>query len=551
MLFRRCVALLDEEIDKIGRSVLQETTDASFESFLLSWDPWKQYQRRSLVPKWEELPFADRMLTSEDVCPYLQDKPERPVLYHHVVYDYDAFIQRYIEEGTDLNRENVQIDKLFRLNTSNVFSEALEENDNLISERGSKKLASQGNELFFGLRDARVLILKYHIPHSPYRFSFNALTSLDGYRILEARLFLNGAWKRKLLRDYTSLGKPTKNGQIESFNGKMKHKSSLEEWRKPDNNERPHTALKGLMPYEFAQKVQYMALNWGQGHGHKEKKSLNLNVYELMRINSSHLSQTLLSHLDENERCKIVLAEELSLLSPQDILPNQIIIQGDVEISLDNFFSFVLLNSKDVEIQGNFKCENFPFSKLGDKWGKDPSCFLPKQLKVKENMSISFPIELSYTQDKFDDYRFLKVLSDEIKVEGNLNLIRCKALTQLPENFKVNGSLNLSGCNVLTHLPEDLEIKGDLNLSYCKALTALPKGLRIWRSKKILNLSDCKALTALPKGLKVGGSLKLCDCEALTHFPEDLEIKGDLDLSYCKALTALPKGLKVGGSLKL
>ncbi|KAN0036233.1 hypothetical protein ACTFIV_003216 [Dictyostelium citrinum] len=146
MLFRRCVALLDEEIDKIGRSVLQETTDASFESFLLSWDPWKQYQRRSLVPKWEELPFADRMLTSEDVCPYLQDKPERPVLYHHVVYDYDAFIQRYIEEGTDLNRENVQIDKLFRLNTSavvNVFSEALEEDDNLTFERASKKVKYQ------------------------------------------------------------------------------------------------------------------------------------------------------------------------------------------------------------------------------------------------------------------------------------------------------------------------------------------------------------------------------------------------------------------------
>ncbi|KAN0036231.1 hypothetical protein ACTFIV_003214 [Dictyostelium citrinum] len=198
----------------------------------------------------------------------------------------------------------------------------------------------------------------------------------------------------------------------------MKHKSSLKEWKEPDNNERPHTALKGLMPYEFAQKVQYkenvwfkMALNWGQGHGHKESKSLNLNncilqpprfyaksvnipIGRLMRINSSHLSQTLLSHLDENERCKIVLAEELNLLSPQDILPNQIIIQGDVEISLDNFFSFVLLNSKDVEIQGNFKCEDFPSSKLVDKWGKDPSCFLPKQLKVKENMSISFPMKL-------------------------------------------------------------------------------------------------------------------------------------------------------------
>ncbi|MGR3973526.1 MAG: NEL-type E3 ubiquitin ligase domain-containing protein [Candidatus Rhabdochlamydia sp.] len=116
MLFRRCVALSDEEIDQVGNLVLEEVTEATFESFLLSWDPWQRYQRKSLVVKWEELPVADRALTSEDICPYLQDTPSHPVLYKGVIYDYDTFVQRYIEEGVDWVREKVQFHELFRLN---------------------------------------------------------------------------------------------------------------------------------------------------------------------------------------------------------------------------------------------------------------------------------------------------------------------------------------------------------------------------------------------------------------------------------------------------
>ncbi|CAM0117251.1 NEL-type E3 ubiquitin ligase domain-containing protein [Rhabdochlamydiaceae symbiont of Dictyostelium giganteum] len=118
MLFRRCVAISDEDIDSIGRDVLQHATEAEFEVFLSAWSPWKRYQRRVSVIAWELLPTLDRKLTATDICPYLQDKPERPVIYNNVLYDYDAFIKRYIDEGIDVYRAQVQMDRLFRTQSS-------------------------------------------------------------------------------------------------------------------------------------------------------------------------------------------------------------------------------------------------------------------------------------------------------------------------------------------------------------------------------------------------------------------------------------------------
>ncbi|MGR3911938.1 MAG: NEL-type E3 ubiquitin ligase domain-containing protein [Candidatus Rhabdochlamydia sp.] len=118
MLFRQYVCISDEEIDRIGREVLEETTEAAFEAFLDQWDPWKQHQRRISIPSWEHLPTVYRPLLSTDSCPYLQDTPERPVLYNNVVYDYEAFIKRYIQEGVDLYNVTVQIEKLLRIESS-------------------------------------------------------------------------------------------------------------------------------------------------------------------------------------------------------------------------------------------------------------------------------------------------------------------------------------------------------------------------------------------------------------------------------------------------
>lgn len=62
---------------------------------------------------------------------------------------------------------------------------------------------------------------------------------------------------RGITLEFTSPGKPTENGQIESFNGTMRNeilrgvefesvreeREELEKWREKYNNERPHSAL--------------------------------------------------------------------------------------------------------------------------------------------------------------------------------------------------------------------------------------------------------------------------------------------------------------------
>jgi Integrase core domain len=65
---------------------------------------------------------------------------------------------------------------------------------------------------------------------------------------------------------YIAPGKPTQNGFIESFNGKLRDecldehffvslpeaRRIIEEWRTDHNTLRPHTSLNGLTPNEFA-----------------------------------------------------------------------------------------------------------------------------------------------------------------------------------------------------------------------------------------------------------------------------------------------------------
>ncbi|MGR3912175.1 MAG: NEL-type E3 ubiquitin ligase domain-containing protein, partial [Candidatus Rhabdochlamydia sp.] len=115
MLFRRYAYISDAEIEKIGEEILQEVTDSAFETFLATWDPWIRYQRRISMIQWDLLPPATRALASADMCPYLQDTPLKPVLYQGTVYDYDAFMRRYLEEGVDLYGKRVAIDQLFRI----------------------------------------------------------------------------------------------------------------------------------------------------------------------------------------------------------------------------------------------------------------------------------------------------------------------------------------------------------------------------------------------------------------------------------------------------
>ncbi len=66
--------------------------------------------------------------------------------------------------------------------------------------------------------------------------------------------------------DFSRPGKPTENGFIESFNGRLRHEclnqhwflsledaqEKLDSWRKDYNERRPHSALGNRTPQEFA-----------------------------------------------------------------------------------------------------------------------------------------------------------------------------------------------------------------------------------------------------------------------------------------------------------
>lgn len=68
---------------------------------------------------------------------------------------------------------------------------------------------------------------------------------------------------------YTQPGRPTQNGHIESFNGRLRDeclqanwftsladtRDTLGAWRREYNNERPHSALGGLAPLEYISKL--------------------------------------------------------------------------------------------------------------------------------------------------------------------------------------------------------------------------------------------------------------------------------------------------------
>jgi len=82
------------------------------------------------------------------------------------------------------------------------------------------------------------------------------------------------AYHNQVTMEFSRPGKPTDNGQIESFNGRLRDeclnthwfrnladaKDKIETWRSDYNEARPHRALDYLTPNEFAAKQD----NWSQ-----------------------------------------------------------------------------------------------------------------------------------------------------------------------------------------------------------------------------------------------------------------------------------------------
>ena len=78
------------------------------------------------------------------------------------------------------------------------------------------------------------------------------------------------AYQRSVKLDFTHPGKPTENGHIESFNGRLRDeclnvnqflslddaRRQFEHWRVDYNGHRPHSSLGNLTPSEFALQSQ-------------------------------------------------------------------------------------------------------------------------------------------------------------------------------------------------------------------------------------------------------------------------------------------------------
>jgi hypothetical protein len=120
MIFRGCAQITDAQINQAGVAVLTECTEEKLNNFLKSWSPWIEHQRKNgPVPAYEDLPIIERKLESGEICPIMQEIPEKPVLYGKTVYDYAAFINCYRTSGkSPIDRSEIDLKNLKRIFSS-------------------------------------------------------------------------------------------------------------------------------------------------------------------------------------------------------------------------------------------------------------------------------------------------------------------------------------------------------------------------------------------------------------------------------------------------
>jgi hypothetical protein len=109
---------------------------------------------------------------------------------------------------------------------------------------------------------------------------------------------------------------------------------------------------------------------------------------------------------------------------------------------------------------------------------------------------------------------------------GNVRLIRCPEMAELPASMYLAGSLLLREIGPIRTWPEDLHVGGDLRLRDCPRIHELPPMI-------------------------VEGSLRVEGASGLRRLAPGTVVGRHLDLRACRELEDLPWGVKVGGSVFL
>jgi len=103
---------------------------------------------------------------------------------------------------------------------------------------------------------------------------------------------------------------------------------------------------------------------------------------------------------------------------------------------------------------------NRPKIKLGPLWPDRADKKLRQIQKILSQEVIESDLDLAGEP--------IENLGNIKRVKGNLNLIFCKKLKELPVGLIVEGWLDLSGCVSLQSLPPDLKVGGHLWLVLCE-----------------------------------------------------------------------------------
>jgi hypothetical protein len=104
MLYRRCASATPKQIQDAGDRIEKAYTEEQLSVFLETWDPWIKHQKKLETQnlKYDSLPEDDKVvLEKEATCPINRDTPQQPVVCNGVIYDFNALIKWYQQNGTD------------------------------------------------------------------------------------------------------------------------------------------------------------------------------------------------------------------------------------------------------------------------------------------------------------------------------------------------------------------------------------------------------------------------------------------------------------------
>ncbi|MFT5318406.1 MAG: hypothetical protein ACI8RA_001670 [Chlamydiales bacterium] len=116
MIFRACANVSDQQITDAGEAILRSCTERNINQFLQSWDPWKRYIRRKIIPDYESLNSWN--IDQSVQCEILHEVANKPVQCKNNVFDYEALCKVYIQSGQNpCTREPINWSDVKRLQT--------------------------------------------------------------------------------------------------------------------------------------------------------------------------------------------------------------------------------------------------------------------------------------------------------------------------------------------------------------------------------------------------------------------------------------------------